>query len=43
VELKTNPEKLDTIYLESANKKRRKLGTNIIQNIRLYLGGSESA
>jgi ERCC4-type nuclease len=37
-ELKTCPEKLDTIYLESTGGKRRKLGTNIIQNIRLYLG-----
>jgi ERCC4-type nuclease len=37
-ELKTCPEKLDTIYLESAGGKRRKLGANIIQNIRLYLG-----
>ena len=36
-ELKTCPEKLDTIYLESDGK-RRKLGSNIIQNIRLYLG-----
>jgi ERCC4-type nuclease len=36
-ELKTNPDKLNTIYLESSGK-RRKLGTNIIQNIQLYLG-----
>lgn len=36
-ELKTNPEKLDTIYLESAGGKKRKLGSNIIKNIRDYL------
>lgn len=36
-ELKTCPEKLDTIYLESEGK-RRKLGSNIIHNLKLYLG-----
>lgn len=33
------PEKLDTIYLETESK-RRKLGSNIIKNLKLYLGTS---
>ena len=37
-ELKTCPEKLDTIYLEGEKGKRRKLGANIINNLKLYLG-----
>jgi ERCC4-type nuclease len=37
-ELKTCPEKLDTIYLEGDKGKRRKLGANIIKNLKLYLG-----
>lgn len=36
-ELKTNPEKLDAIYLESAGGKKRKLGSNIVKNILDYL------
>jgi ERCC4-type nuclease len=35
--VETAPESLDTIYLSSAGGKRRKLGSNIIQNIRAFL------
>ena len=37
-ELRTNPEKLDSIYLESGAGKRRKLSCAVIQSVRRYLG-----
>jgi hypothetical protein len=36
-EIKTNPAKLDTIYLESGGGKRRKLSSAVIQNLKLFL------
>ena len=36
-EIRNHPEKLDTLYLSGGGKKPRKLGSNIIQNLRLYL------
>jgi ERCC4-type nuclease len=36
-EIKTTPEKLDTIYLESASGKRRKLSSAVIQSILRFL------
>jgi len=36
-EIKTNPEKLNAIYLESSEGKRRKLSGSVIQSILKYL------
>lgn len=36
-EIRTNPEKLDTIYLDAGLGKRRKLSSAVIQNIKLFL------
>ena len=36
-EIRTNPEKLEAIYLESAGGKRRKLSSAVIKSILLYL------
>jgi len=38
-EIRTNPEKLEAIYLESAGGKRRKLSSAVIKSILLFLGG----
>lgn len=38
-EIKTAPEKLDTIYLESSSGKKRKLSSAVIQSILRFLGG----
>jgi ERCC4-type nuclease len=40
-EIKSNPEKLEEIYL-STNGKKRKLGKNIIENIIRYLGARQT-
>lgn len=37
MEIRTNPEKLDAIYLDAGLGKRRKLSSAVIQNIKLYL------
>jgi ERCC4-type nuclease len=39
MEIRTNPEKLEAIYLESSRGKRRKLSSAVIKSILLFLGG----
>lgn len=42
-EIKTNPEKLNAVYLESSEGKRRKLSGTVIQSILKYLIGNTTA